>query len=108
MGRDELEFLGYVVLPAATSNEAMRLAHAHAGVIDLLLTDIIMPEMNGQELARRIAALRPGLKQLFVSGYSADHIAQRGMLASGMPFLQKPFSLQELATKVRQTLTAAP
>ena len=108
MGREALEFLGYVVLPAATSNEAMRLAHAHAGVIDLMITDIIMPEMNGQELARRIAALRPGLKQLFVSGYPSDHIAQRGRLASGVPFLQKPFSLQELATMVRRTLTAAP
>lgn len=108
MGREALEFLGYAVLPAATSNEAMRLAQTHNGVIDLLITDIIMPEMNGQELARRIAALRPGLKQLFVSGYPSDHIAQRGMLASGVPFLQKPFSLQELATMVRQTLTAAP
>jgi CheY-like chemotaxis protein len=107
MGVEALEFLGYRVLPAASVGEALQFAQSHGGSIDLLLTDIIMPTMNGQELAQRIAVFRPGIKQIFVSGYPADHISQRGILASGAPFLQKPFSLQELATQVQRTLATA-
>ncbi|MBP8292407.1 MAG: response regulator, partial [Caldilineaceae bacterium] len=104
MAVEALEFLGYTVLAAAAAGEALRLATAHAGKLDLLITDIVMPEMNGRTLAEQIAALQPGIQRLYVSGYPADFVAHRGVLDAGVHFLQKPFTLQELAMKVWEVL----
>jgi PAS domain S-box-containing protein len=104
LGQDMLERLGYVVLAANTPGEAIRLGEAHAGEIHLLITDVIMPQMTGPALAERLLSHRPDLKQLFMSGYTADVIAHRGVLAEGVQFLQKPFSIRDLAIKVQQVL----
>jgi two-component system, cell cycle sensor histidine kinase and response regulator CckA len=101
-----LERQGYAVLPAATPSEAMRLAGEHGRGIDLLITDVVMPEMNGRELASRLADIVPRLKCLFVSGYTANVIAHHGVLDEGVHFMQKPFSSRELAAKVREVLEA--
>jgi PAS domain S-box-containing protein len=99
-----LEKLGYTVLAATTPGEAIRLAHEKAGEIDLLITDVVMPEMNGRELAQRLVGFYPKLKQLFMSGYTADVIARHGVLESGIHFVHKPFSMNDLAGKVREAL----
>jgi nitrogen-specific signal transduction histidine kinase/CheY-like chemotaxis protein len=99
-----LEHQGYTVIAAATPGEAIRLAREHAGEIDLLMTDVVMPEMNGRDLARNLLSLYPNLKRLFMSGYTADVIAHHGVLDEGVQFIQKPFSVQTLAVKVRKVL----
>ena len=99
-----LEKLGYRVLDAATPGEALALAAEHASEIHLLLTDVVMPEMNGRELANRIRSLYPGIKNMFMSGYTADVIAHRGVLDEGVNFIQKPFSMKDLAVKMRDAL----
>ena len=99
-----LESMGYRVLAAATPGEAMRLAEENCGEIHLLMTDVIMPEMNGRDLARRLLSLYPDLRRLFMSGYTADIIAHHGVLDEGVYFIQKPFSRAELSTKVRAVL----
>jgi len=99
-----LEELGYEVLTARTPSEAIDLAEKHAGKIHLLITDVVMPEMNGRDLAKHLLALYPGLKSLFMSGYTANVIAHRGMLEHGIHFMQKPFSMEVLSTKVREAL----
>ena len=104
MGRGMLERLGYTVLTAATPGEALRQAEAHTAEIQLLITDVVMPEMNGRDLAKGIGNIKPGLKCLFISGYTANAIAHRGVLEEGVYFLQKPFSMKDLASKVRQAL----
>jgi len=101
-----LEKLGYRVLAARTPGEAMQWAREHAGQIHLLMTDVVMPEMNGRDLAKNLLCLYPGLKRLFMSGYTADVIAHHGVLDPGTHFLQKPFSQQDLAGKVREVLDA--
>jgi PAS domain S-box-containing protein len=101
-----LELQGYTVLPAATPGEALRMAHTHAGAIHLLMTDVIMPEMNGRDLASKLQALSPGLKCLFMSGYTANVIAHHGVLDEGVHFIAKPFSVHELAVKVGETLAS--
>jgi PAS domain S-box-containing protein len=101
-----LEKQGYTVLAAATPGEAIRLALEHHGVIHLLLTDVVMPEMNGRDLASHLLTLHPDIKRLFTSGYTADVIAHHGVLDEGVYFIQKPFSLRDLAIKVRETLQA--
>jgi PAS domain S-box-containing protein len=100
-----LERLDYTVLAAGAPAEALRLAEEYSGRIDLILTDVIMPQMNGRELAGRLLAMDPHAKVLFISGYSADAIAHQGMLETGTQFLQKPFSRAQLAAMVRHTLT---
>ena len=99
-----LERQGYTVLAAATPGEAIRLAREHAGEIHLLMTDVVMPEMNGRDLAKNLLSLYPNLKRLFMSGYTADVIAHHGVLDEGVQFIQKPFSVQTLAVKVREVL----
>jgi PAS domain S-box-containing protein len=101
-----LQRLGYAVLTAGTTTEAIRLAEEHAGAIGLLLTDVVMPGMNGRELAARLGPANPRMKCLFMSGYTADVIAHRGVLEKHVRFLQKPFSIQNLAHKVREALDA--
>jgi len=99
-----LRELGYTVLEAANGIEALRVALAHGQRIDFLLTDVIMPEMNGKALAEHLSVPWPGLKVLFISGYTAEAIAGQGILEEGRPFLQKPFSPEALARKVREVL----
>jgi len=96
--------LGYRVLASGTPGEALVQAEDHASEIHLVITDVVMPEMNGRDLAKRLQSLYPGLKILFMSGYTANVITQRGVLDSGINFIQKPFSLKDLAVKVRESL----
>jgi len=100
-----LEELGYSVLTACTMDEARQQTETHAGMISLLITDVIMPEINGRELAAQLTALTPNLKVLFMSGYTADVITKRGMLNKGVCFISKPFSMNDLACKVREALS---
>lgn len=95
---------GYKVLAANGPGEAMRLASGYPGVIDLLMTDVVMPGMNGRDLAKSLQTQFPQLKCLYMSGYTADVIATHGILDSGMHFIQKPFTLTLLAAKVRELL----
>jgi PAS domain S-box-containing protein len=104
MATSMLQQLGYTVLTATSPNDALLLAEEHSGTIDLLLTDVIMPEMNGRALADRILTIQPGTKLLFMSGYTADIIAHQSVLAAGIHFLQKPFTRAVLAANVRQAL----
>jgi len=99
-----LEKQGYTVLAASTPREAIRLAREHAGKIHLLMTDVIMPEMNGLDLAETLLALCPHIKRLFMSGYTADVIARHGVMDEGVYFIQKPFDIKSLAAKVHEAL----
>ena len=99
-----LERQGYTVLPAVSPGEAICLAREHAGAIHLLMTDVVMPEMNGRDLARNLLSLYPDLKRLFMSGYTADVIAHHGVLEEGVQFIQKPFTMQGLAAKLKNVL----
>ena len=104
LNRSMLEYLGYTVLTAGTPGEALRLAKAHCASIELLVVDVIMPEMNGRELSKEIETLCPRVKTLFTSGYTANVIAHRAVLDKGVRFMTKPFSTGELARKVWETL----
>lgn len=99
-----LERTGYMVLAAGTPGEAIALAREHAGEIHLLMTDVVMPEMNGRDLAKNLFSLYPNLKRLFMSGYTANVIAHHGVLDEGVNFIQKPFSKEQLGVKVREVL----
>jgi len=99
-----LQMLGYKVIAAHTPVYALHLFEEHPGDLHLLITDVVMPEMNGRELAEQLRAIRPDLKCLYMSGYTADLIAHRGILDEGVNFIQKPFRSDELAAKVRQVL----
>lgn len=99
-----MENLGYVVLSANTPREAINLAENYSDVIHLLVTDVIMPEMNGRDLANRLQLLYPDIKTLFMSGYTANVIAHHGVLEQGMHFIQKPFSKKDIAVKIRKVL----
>ena len=103
-----LETTGYHVLEAADGVEALALAGAHEGTIDLLLTDVVMPKMSGRELVERFHTARPDTKVLYTSGYTAGAIAEKGVLEPGTEFLQKPFSFADLTQKVRAVLDATP
>jgi two-component system, cell cycle sensor histidine kinase and response regulator CckA len=96
--------LGYQVLQAGDGEEAVAVARAYRGEIHLLLTDIVMPKRNGNELAADIRRDRPAIKVLFSSGYTGDVVAQQGALDPTVPFLQKPFTPRTLAVKVREAL----
>jgi two-component system cell cycle sensor histidine kinase/response regulator CckA len=99
-----LQKRGYQVLTASTPGQAIQVAREHAGNIDLLITDVVMPEMNGRDLAKNFLSLYPQAKRLFMSGYTADVIAHQGVLEEGVCFIQKPFSAKELAGMVRKVL----
>jgi CheY-like chemotaxis protein len=99
-----LERKGYSVLSADTPALAMEKAKNHAGPIALLMTDVVMPEMNGRDLAGQISRLYPDIRVLFMSGYTADVIAHQGILDDKVAFIQKPFSMAEMTEKVREVL----
>ncbi len=101
-----LEDLGYTIIVAENAGHALRLAAQHSGEIHLLIADVIMPGMSGRDLAKRLDTLRPAMKTLYISGFTADVIAQRGILDPGIHFLAKPFSRDDLARKVREVLAA--
>jgi two-component system, cell cycle sensor histidine kinase and response regulator CckA len=96
--------LGYAVLAESSPRKALELARAHDGRIHLLVTDVVMPEMNGRELAGQMTALYPDIRLLFMSGYTANVIAHQGVLEKGVQFIQKPFSMQQIAVKVDTAL----
>ena len=104
MSKEILNMLGYNVLAASTPNEAISLSRDYSGEIHLLMTDVVMPEMNGRDLAEKIKGERSAIKCLFMSGYTADIIAHHGVLDEGVQFIQKPFSLQLMASRVREVL----
>ena len=106
MVRRTLVRLGYQVLEAAGGPEALELVRSHTGAIDLLVSDVIMPKMNGRELYQALRQLLPSLKVLYISGYDANIVSRHGILEHGIHFLQKPFSTAALAHKVRQGLDA--
>jgi len=99
-----LERMGYVVLTANTPNEAIRLFRESKNTIDLVITDVIMPEMNGRDLAEHFLALKPGIKCLYMSGYTADIITNQEALDESVYFIHKPFTKNELETKVQEAL----
>ncbi len=97
---------GYTVLSAASPAEAVALSRKHAGTIDILVTDVIMPGMNGRELSLALATARPTLRVLYMSGYTDAAIAHHGILEPGTAFVSKPFTPDVLARKVREVLDA--
>lgn len=99
-----LKSMGYAVIIASKPADAVALAEGHSGGIHLLITDVVMPEMNGRELSKKLQTLYPNLKTLFMSGYTANVIAHRGVLDDGVNFISKPFSKNDLTLKVRQAL----
>ena len=104
LARKILEHAGYHVLEASRGEEAVRLFHQQAQPIDLLLTDVVMPETSGKEVADRLTELLPGLRVLFMSGYTDEAIVHHGVLDSNVEFIQKPFTPAALARKVREVL----
>jgi CheY-like chemotaxis protein len=108
LARDILRQQGYTVLEAAEGDDALRVGREHRGPIHLLVTDVVMPQMGGRELADRLQAGRSEMKILYVSGYTDDAILRQGVSETGTAFLPKPFTAAALAHKVRQVLDAAP
>lgn len=104
MARQLLRTYGYQVLESASGEEALRLAEQHAGQIDLLLTDVVMPRMNGRDLSEMLRSRHPGLKVLYMSGYSREAIVQHAVLEPETPYIQKPFTPEAMAARVRSVL----
>jgi CheY-like chemotaxis protein len=108
LSRRILESHGYTVLEASGPEQPLEAARRHEGQIHLLLTDVVMPEMGGSELASRLAELCPNARVLFMSGYTDDAVVRQGLIAKGSHFLQKPFTPETLARKVREVLDREP
>jgi len=106
--RDYLSSSGYNVLEAVDGIQALEIAAAHKGTIEILVTDVVMPRLSGRELASRLAAERRNLKVLFISGYTDDSIFRNGVLEGGVAYLQKPFNLKTIAQKIREVLDGQP
>lgn len=95
---------GYCVLEAESSDEAVRVAEAHEGPLDLLVTDMVLPGMSGHDLSRRLTELRPSLRTVFMSAYPNDMLIEQRRIAPGTPSIEKPFSEETLLAAVRQVL----
>jgi DNA-binding NtrC family response regulator len=108
MVREILELAGYEVLEGATPEGALAAAAAHAGRISLVLTDVVMPGMNGRQVADALRSSRPGTRVLFMSGYTDGTISHHGILEPGVNFLEKPFTTEGLLQKVREVLGDPP
>ncbi|MFO8112583.1 MAG: ATP-binding protein, partial [Desulfosalsimonadaceae bacterium] len=104
LAKTMLEKLGYKVLASTSIHEALAVINSRGGAVDLLLTDVIMPEMNGRDFTTQVNSLYPDMKTLFMSGYTADVIVRHGILEKGLRYIQKPFSLTDLAIKVRKAV----
>jgi len=104
LARQILEIYGYTVLEASNGSDALRIVHDHKERIDLMLTDVIMPDTSGKALANRIEVTLPDIKVLYMSGYTDNTILHHGVLDPGTAFLQKPFTPYALASKVRTVL----
>lgn len=100
-----LEQIGYQVIPAHNPQSGIALSKNRAIQIDIILTDVVMPGMSGKEMLDQIASIRPGIKSLFMSGYTADLVAKRGVIEEGMHFIQKPFDMSTLSAKIKEALT---
>ncbi|HKS80740.1 MAG TPA: PAS domain S-box protein [Candidatus Acidoferrales bacterium] len=108
LAREYLQMLGYKVIDAEAGHTALELASMHAGSIDLLMTDVVMPGISGRELAQRVLQVRPGIKILYMSGYTDQAVVHHGILEDDAILLQKPFTLATLASKLREILAAEP
>ncbi len=95
---------GYTVLAAESGREALQLVRNHAGAIHLLITDVMMPDMDGPELVRQLSAIRPDTRTLFMSGYMDDTLGEGGILSTNANFIQKPFSPGTIAQRIREIL----
>jgi len=95
---------GYRMLTAIDTGDALRICQEHDGMIDLLLTDVVMPKMNGKELFNQLKTIRPSINVLYMSGYTENVIAQHGVLDEGTQFIAKPFTVGSLIEKVREIL----
>ena len=104
MTQKMLEKMGYTILAANRPSEAIKIAEEYSRDIDLVFTDVVMPEMTGKEMAERIRPLYPNARILFSSGYTANVIAHNGILDEGIEFIQKPYSKDALANKLRRIL----
>jgi two-component system, cell cycle sensor histidine kinase and response regulator CckA len=100
--------LGYTVIQAGNGVEAVRIATSHAGPIDLVVTDMVMPEMSGQELARSLAKLRPDLRILYMSAFASNIYAPSALANALADFISKPFDLEDFVVKVRDLMAAPP
>ena len=98
---------GYKILVANSPAQAVEICGAFSGAIDVLLSDVVMPEMSGPELAEELLALRPDLKVIYMSGYAGEHLDEEGVSAEGASLLQKPFTAAALEEKIRQTLSSS-
>jgi two-component system cell cycle sensor histidine kinase/response regulator CckA len=98
---------GYTVLAAESGPEALEILRGHSGTIHLLITDVVMPEMDGPALARVAATIRPAMRTLFMSGYPDDVLGESGLPPANINFIQKPFSPRDIAGKVREILDVA-
>ena len=106
LAKNMIERIGYRVIKANHPEEAIKLAEKHCDEIMLLLTDIVMPNMHGKELAKHITGLCPKIRILFMSGYTADVIAHHGVLDENISYIQKPFSSDNIAQKIREVLAS--
>jgi two-component system, cell cycle sensor histidine kinase and response regulator CckA len=104
MEKLRLQSLGYNVLAAALAGEAIRLAAEYKGPIHLLFTDVVMPDMNGKELAEGLKSSHAEMRCVFMSGYASDTVLRHGILEEGVNFIRKPYSINELALKIREVL----
>ena len=99
-----LKHYGYNILETSSPREALIICEKHEEPIQMMVTDVILPEMNGRELAKKITSLYPEIKVVYISGYTDDVIVHHGVLGEGINFLQKPFTVRDLTRKVREVL----
>ena len=104
--RNVLDISGYAILEASSPEDAIRLCESHGGEIHLLLTDVVMPGMSGRDLSDRLKRVRPGMKVLYMSGYTEEAIVEHGILDSGLHFIPKPFSPASMAQKILEVLNS--
>jgi CheY-like chemotaxis protein len=108
LAREYLRTCGYQVVEAEDGHTALELAAMHAGSIDLLMTDVVMPGISGKELAERVKSQRPGIKVLYMSGYTDQSVVKHGILETDAVLLQKPFTMATLALKLREIFSEEP